>query len=188
VARLYADELRLVDPGSPWQTNRVPVARLGAALDVAAGALAKIGTDVVLLAAFGEVRERDAGGSSTMPQKQNPVGATLARACALQVHGHAGVLTAAAAAGELERPAGAWHAEWDALSGALALTGAAAAAIRGALDGLEVDAARMRANIPPDVLAEARRFGLEPAAPDEYLGSAGTFVDRVLASYEAAGR
>jgi 3-carboxy-cis,cis-muconate cycloisomerase len=184
VARLYADELGLVDPGSPWQANRVPVARLGTALDLAAGALGKIGADLVLLSAFGEVQERDAGGSSTMPQKRNPVGATLARACALQVHGHAAVL-AAAVAGELERPAGAWHAEWDALSAALALTGAAAAAVRGALDGLEVDAERMRANIPPDALAEAGRFGLEPAGPEDYLGSASAFVDRVLESYEA---
>ena len=62
------------------------------------GALGKIGTDIVLLSAFGEVRERDAGGSSTMPQKRNPVSATLARACALQVHGHASVLAQARAA------------------------------------------------------------------------------------------
>ena len=45
---------------------------------------------------------------------------------------------------EHERAAGAWQAEWDALSGALAYTGGAAAAIGRALDGLEVDAARMR--------------------------------------------
>ena len=68
---------------------------------------------------------------------------------------------AAAQAGELERAAGAWQAEWDALSGALALTGGAAAAIRSAVDGLEVDAGRMRANIPPDALAEAARFGVD---------------------------
>ena len=48
---------------------------------------------------------------------------------------------------EHERAAGAWQAEWEALSGALAYTGGAAAALAGALEGLEVDAARMRANL-----------------------------------------
>jgi 3-carboxy-cis,cis-muconate cycloisomerase len=92
---------------------------------------------------------------------------------------------ARAGLGELERAAGAWHAEWDALTGALALTGGAAAAIRGALEGLEVDAGRMRANIPSDALAEAARLGIDAERPDDYLGAAGTLVDRALARYEA---
>ena len=50
-------------------------------------------------------------------------------------------------AGEHERGGGAWQAEWEALSGALATTGGAAAALAGALEGLEVDEARMRANL-----------------------------------------
>jgi 3-carboxy-cis,cis-muconate cycloisomerase len=183
VARLFAEELRLFDPLRPWHAERMPVARLGASLALAAGALGKIGTDLVLLSAFGEVREREAGGSSTMPNKHNPVSATLARACALQVQGHSSVLVAAQA-GELERAAGAWHAEWDALSNALAFTGGAAAAIRRALDGLEVDAGRMRANIPPDALAEAARFGIDADIPERYLGAAETLVDRALARYE----
>ena len=182
MVRLYAAELGLAEPPLPWHASRGPVWRLAAGLELAAGTLGKIGTDLALLAAFGEVAERDAGGSSTMPQKRNPVGATLARACALQVHGHVTVL-GGSLAGELERAAGAWHAEWDALSGALALTGAAAAAVGGALDGLEVDAVRMRDNIPPDTLAEAARFGLAPGRPEDYLGAAGTFVDRALAFY-----
>jgi 3-carboxy-cis,cis-muconate cycloisomerase len=181
VARFYAEELGLEEPLLPWHASRTPVFRLGAALALTAGALGKIGTDLVVLAGFGEVRERDAGGSSTMPNKQNPVGATLARACALQVSGHVATL----GAGELERAAGAWHAEWDALSAALALTGAAAAAIRGALDGLEVDTERMRANIPPGALDEAARFGIDAQQPEQYLGAAGAFVDRALARYEA---
>jgi 3-carboxy-cis,cis-muconate cycloisomerase len=137
----------------------------------------------VLLSSFGEVREREAGGSSTMPQKRNPIGAALARACALQVHAHATVLTGGLT-GELERAAGAWHAEWDSLSGALALAGGAAAAIRSVVEGLEVDTGRMRANVPPDALAEAERFGLDPHRPEEYLGAAETFVDRALDRYE----
>ena len=81
-----------------------------------------------------------------MPHKQNPVGAMWARAGAKLGRAQAAVLTAALV-GEHERAGGAWQAEWDALSGALASTGGAASALASALDGLEVDGVRMRANL-----------------------------------------
>ena len=81
-----------------------------------------------------------------MPHKQNPAGAVRARAAARQARGHAAMLSGAAEQ-ELQRAAGAWQAEWSALSGALALTGGAAAALAETLGGLRVDAARMRANL-----------------------------------------
>jgi 3-carboxy-cis,cis-muconate cycloisomerase len=149
VARLYARELGLAEPTIPWHTNRVRIAELGAALEISAGVLAKIGLDVLLLAQteVAEVREGgEGGGSSAMPHKRNAVGAMSARACFQLVRSHASVLTAALVQ-EHERAAGAWQAEWEALSGALAATGGAAAAIAGALEGLEVDEARMRANL-----------------------------------------
>jgi 3-carboxy-cis,cis-muconate cycloisomerase len=160
------------------------VAELGAALSVVAGFLGKIALDLALLAQteVGEVREAASGGSSTMPQKQNPVASTLARACALRSQAAAGVLMSALVQ-EHERAAGAWHAEWGALSDALAFTGAAAAWVRQALDGLEVDAERMRANIREDVLAEAERLGIDATRPEDYLGSTGAFVDRALDFY-----
>jgi 3-carboxy-cis,cis-muconate cycloisomerase len=49
--------------------------------------------------------------------------------------------------GEHERAAGAWHAEWEALSDALALTGGAAAAVREVTEGLEVHPEKMRHNL-----------------------------------------
>ena len=81
-----------------------------------------------------------------MPQKRNPVGSTLARANARLAAAHAGVLLGSLEQ-EHERAAGAWQAEWEALTGALAHTGGALAALAGALESLEVDAARMRANL-----------------------------------------
>ena len=81
-----------------------------------------------------------------MPQKRNAVGAMRARASAELTRAHASVLTGALAQ-EHERAAGAWQAEWEALSGALQYAGGAAAALAGSLEGLEVDAARMRANL-----------------------------------------
>ena len=149
VSALFARELTLAEPTLPWHANRTPVAELGAALAIVAGVIGKVALDLQLLAQteVAEVREAgEGGGSSAMPQKRNPVGATWARAGAELARGHASVLTGAAAT-EHERGAGAWQAEGDALSGALSTTGGAAAALGGALDGLEVDAKRMRANL-----------------------------------------
>ena len=132
VSRLYAEELGLIEAPVPWHANRAPVARLGAALAVAAAALEKVALDLVLLAQteVGEVREARPGGSSTMPHKQNPTGATLARACARRARVAATALIDGGH--EQERAAGAWHAEWGAMSDALAFTGGAAAAVGGA--------------------------------------------------------
>jgi 3-carboxy-cis,cis-muconate cycloisomerase len=180
VVRLFAAELGLVEPELPWHTNRAPVARLAGALAGAAAACAKIGLDIVLLAQteVGEVAEGSGGDSSTMPHKRNPVKAVLARACARGVRAQVAIL--AAGEHEHERAAGAWHAEWGALSDALALTGGAAWAIAESLDGLQVDSERMRSNMSAGLYSER-----DVLAPDDdvYLGSAGTFVDRALARY-----
>ena len=177
----YASRLELSEPVVPWHKRRLPVAELGAALSVAAGFAGKIALDLLLLAQteVGEVREREGGASSTMPHKRNPVASTLARACALRAQAEASVLMSALAQ-EHERAAGAWHAEWGALSDALAYTGGAAASLRRALDGLVVDVERMRANIRPATLSEARG---EAGGPDDYLGGADAFVDRALELY-----
>jgi 3-carboxy-cis,cis-muconate cycloisomerase len=164
VARLYARELDLAEPVLPWHANRQRLADLGAALDAAAGAAAKIGLDVALLAQseVGEVAESAGGGSSTMPQKRNPVASTLAVACARLTHAHAEVLLGGLAH-EHERAVGGWHAEWESLSGALAYGGGAAAAAADAVDRLEVDAERMRANLEASgglVVAERLSFAL----------------------------
>ena len=60
-----------------------------------------------------------------MPHKQNPVAAIAARAAAMQAPGLVATLLHAAGSGELERAAGAWHAEWPALNGLLRATGSA---------------------------------------------------------------
>jgi 3-carboxy-cis,cis-muconate cycloisomerase len=150
LARL-ADELGLAEPVLPWHTRRLRIGQLGAALALAAGAVEKIALDVKLMAQteVGELSESSAGGrggSSTLPHKRNPVGSALAIACAHGVRGAASVLVAVQAQ-EHERAGGAWQAGWDALSRALSLTGGAAAALREALDGLEVHPDRMRANL-----------------------------------------
>jgi 3-carboxy-cis,cis-muconate cycloisomerase len=173
----FARELGLAEPIVPWHARRARLATVGGALQQVAAACDKVGLDIVLLAQseIGEVSEAAGGGSSTMPHKRNPVGAVLARACARLVHANAAVLTAGEH--EHERAAGAWQAEWTALSEALAHAGGAAAAARVALTGLEVHPDRMRANMTQELYSERDRIGLEDA---EYLGSAEAFVDRAL--------
>jgi 3-carboxy-cis,cis-muconate cycloisomerase len=166
VVRLFARELELGEPMLPWHTNRQRVAELGSALDGLAGTAAKIGGDIVLLAQseVAEVAEAAGGASSTMPQKRNPVRSTLAVACARLAHAHAGAL-AGEAAHEHERGVGGWHAEWEALSGALAFAGGSAAAAADAVAGLEVDVTRMRANLDASggaVVAERVAYRLTP--------------------------
>ncbi len=147
----FALELGLAEPVVPWHTARLRVAGLGSVLALAAGVLNKLALDIILLAQT-EVAEvagpldGGRGGSSTLPHKRNPVLATTAVACARRVPSLAQTLQGAMAQ-EHERAAGAWHAEWEALSDALALTGGAAAATREALEGLQVHPERMRANL-----------------------------------------
>jgi 3-carboxy-cis,cis-muconate cycloisomerase len=180
----FARELGLAEPELTWHTMRIPFASLGAQLGITAGVVAKIALDVALLAQteVAEVREPAEGGSSTMPHKRNPVGSTLARACAMRARASAALLSESLVQ-EHERAAGAWHAEWGALSDALAYTGGAAAWMRETLEGLEVDAERMRENIRPGVMSEAKRFAPGATEPEDYLGAAGALVDRALAAY-----
>jgi 3-carboxy-cis,cis-muconate cycloisomerase len=155
---VFAEETGLAEAVLPWHTLRAPVAELGAALALAAGALGKLATDVVLLAQteVGEVAEPAApgrGGSSAMPHKRNPVLATMIRSAALRVPAYAQILLQSQVAG-LERPAGEWHAEWRPLNDALRLTGGAAETAAELTGGLEVFPGRMRENLRAELLSE----------------------------------
>ena len=144
----FAAELGLAEPALPWHTLRTPVADLAGALAFAAGALGKIAADVLLLARTetGEVSEGAGGGSSAMPHKANPVRATLLAAAARRAPALAAVLYGSLVA-EDERPAGAWHAEWETLRDLLRLTGGAARDAAELAAGLRVHPTRMREHL-----------------------------------------
>ncbi len=155
----FARELGLAAPTLAWHTNRVRVAKLSGALGQLGGALGKIGLDVTLLAQdeIGELREGGgpgAGGSSSMAHKRNPVAAVTLVACARRLPGLVATMHTAMLQ-EHQRAAGAWQAEWETWPELLRLVGSAAAWGRALLDGLEVDAERMRANLR----AAAERHG-----------------------------
>jgi 3-carboxy-cis,cis-muconate cycloisomerase len=86
------------------------------------------------------------GGSSAMPHKRNPVAAVAILGCTKQVPGLLATLTAASEQ-ELQRAAGAWHAEWEPLTALLRLTGSASSWAAELLAGLVVDTSRMAANL-----------------------------------------
>jgi 3-carboxy-cis,cis-muconate cycloisomerase len=83
---------------------------------------------------------------------------------------------------EHERAAGGWQAEWETQRHLLRLAGAATAWITELLDGLEVDAERMRRNAQ-DAIAAA---GLDEDALAAAVRAAGSLVDRALAAHRAS--
>ena len=151
VADALAARLRLQVPDLPWHAHRDRIADLSCALGIATGTAGKIGRDLSLLAQteIGEAFEAPVegrGGSSTMPHKHNPVSTSVVLAAAVRAPGLVATMLAAMNQ-EHERGLGGWQAEWETLPELILVAAAGARALADALDGLVVDAARMRANI-----------------------------------------
>lgn len=151
VAENLAADLQLRLPDLPWHAERDRPASIVATLGIAAGAMAKIANDIILLSQteVGEVSEGGAagvGGSSAMPQKKNPVLATFAVAAARLAMAQVPVALGAMVE-EHERGAGGWQAEWSAIPDAFLFTGGAVSRVADALEHLHVDENRMAANM-----------------------------------------
>jgi 3-carboxy-cis,cis-muconate cycloisomerase len=138
-----------LDEAVAWHTQRRPVTRAGDALVAATDACGRIARDVLTLTRpeIGELSEANAGGSSSMPHKQNPVLSVLVRRAALTTPQLAATLHLAAADEVDERADGAWHAEWDTLRLLARRTAVAASQAAELLEGLQVHPDRMKANL-----------------------------------------
>ncbi len=167
VAEALARELHLSLPEMPWHAQRDRPGELAAFLGLLTGTLGKMARDLALLAqteiaeAF-EPAAEGRGGSSTMPQKRNPVASVAALAAATMAPGLASTILAAQV-GEHERATGSWQAEWPTFPALLLVTSGALASIVDIAEGLEVDAERMRANLDITnglIMAEAVTFAL----------------------------
>ncbi|MEC9435447.1 MAG: lyase family protein [Pseudomonadota bacterium] len=164
VPPMLAAELGLAAPDLPWHAARDGVAELGAELGLIAGSLGKFGLDLTLLgqSEVGELAAGTAGGSSTMPNKANPVAAEALVALGRHAAPLAGALSQAMLAGQ-ERDGAAWLQEWLALP-QLCLVAAGAARHAAALAAdLRPDPARMKANMLAGgglIMAEAAAFRL----------------------------
>jgi 3-carboxy-cis,cis-muconate cycloisomerase len=148
--RLLA-ELGLGQPEIAWHTARDRIAEVGCFLGLVTGTLGKIATDVKLLmqTEVGEVFEpyaKERGSSSTMPQKRNPISCNYMHACMAMVRQLVAALLDAMVE-DHERATGPWDIEWIAVPEIFLLTSGALQHARTLLAGLQVDAARMRANL-----------------------------------------
>ncbi len=164
-----AAELGLAVPPAPWHVARDGLAEAVGFLGLLCGSLAKIATDVILMAQneVGELTEPyvpGRGQSSTMPQKRNPIASEYILASARAVQALV-PLVQGAMAQDHERATGPWQAEPLALPQAFVLAHGALQHARSIADGMVVDAARMRANLDLTgglIMAEAVMMGLAP--------------------------
>jgi 3-carboxy-cis,cis-muconate cycloisomerase len=170
VEAALAADLGLAVADAPWHTQRDRLGEFAATLGLIVATLGKLARDLALLAQseVGEAFEAAAagrGGSSTMPQKRNPVAAAIALAAATRVPALVATMLAAAVQ-EHERGLGNWPAEWETLPEIVLLAAGALDAMADAVAGLEVDGARMQANLDltqGQLLAEAVQMALAPA-------------------------
>jgi len=235
VQRELAAELGLACPDIPWHVARDGLAEAVSFAGLLCGALSKIATDVMLLmqtevAEVNEPHVAGRGGSSTMPQKRNPIACEYILAQSRGVHALVPQMLAAMAQ-DLERGTGPWQAEALVIGQTFNLTHGALVQARFLAEGLVVDPARMLRNLASTgglIAGEQVMMALAPVLgrgeahhvvnhacdvaiaqgitlaaalqmdagvasrmdaaqiaamcdPQGYLGSAGLFVDQVLA-------
>ena len=165
-----AKGLDLADPGASWHSERDRIVRLSDWMAGVTGALGKIGEDLILLAQTGqgEVTISGAGASSTMPQKQNPVGPSVLVALARQTSAHAGLIHDAALHRQ-QRDGSAWFTEWLTLPQICVSTGKALAMSADLAQRISPDPDAMLRGLDPDGLglihAEALSFALAARMP-----------------------
>jgi 3-carboxy-cis,cis-muconate cycloisomerase len=164
-----AQELGLAEPPAPWHVCRDALAEAVGFLGLVSGTLAKIATDVILLAQteVGELAEPYTAGrgqSSTMPQKRNPIASEYILAAARTVHALVPAMLGAMAQ-DHERATGPWQTEALVVPQAFVLTHGALLHARAIAEGMVVNAARMRANLDVThglIVSEAVMMGLAP--------------------------
>ena len=187
VAEAFAAELGLA-PAPPWHAARGAIAELGGWCADLCAALAKMAGDMGLMA-----RDETAelalpgGGSSTLPQKRNPIAAETVVALARHAAALAGALHQAGAHLE-ERDGAAWTLEWLALPPLLVATGAALRHAGMLAEAAAPDRARMAGALDLNggaALAETAAFALAATRP---LPEAQALVKAALARAAAEGR
>jgi 3-carboxy-cis,cis-muconate cycloisomerase len=148
---LLAQELGLRPAELPWHSHRDRLVEVAATLGLLVGSLGKMARDIALLtqSEVAEVAEPSApgrGGSSSMPQKRNPVGCATVLAAATRLPALVSVLLSAMTQ-EHERGLGGWQAEWETLPEIFLLTSGALSQMQQVVVGLRVDPGRMWANL-----------------------------------------
>ena len=156
--------LDLRDPGHAWHSDRSGMATLAGWIASLAARLGKMAEDLLLMtqSGLGLVTISGGGGSSTMPQKQNPVAAAALAALARQVLGLAAVMTGAGLHRQ-QRDGAAWFTEWLTLPQLCISAGRMLTLAGDLLSRLHPDAKAMQADLQTGngvIHAEALSFAL----------------------------
>lgn len=157
-----ASGLGLDDPRRSWHAERTPVLAVASAATAVCVALGRVGRDLITASGerVGEVSLAGGGTSSAMPHKQNPVAPVVVVSNALQAPGLLATV-ASAAVSQDERPAGEWHAEWDALRRLLELASVSARRLAASLDHLTVERETARHHLVDAAVAGADQVTLQ---------------------------
>jgi 3-carboxy-cis,cis-muconate cycloisomerase len=161
--------LALKDPGASWHACRHGVAGLAGWITQVTAQTAKMGDDLCLMTQTGiaEVRLPAAGGSSTMPQKQNPVMPSLLVAIGRQAVGLNAVMQGAAMHRQ-QRDGAAWMSEWMTLPQMCLGLGRALSVATDLAQGMQPLPSAMARNIDVGtglIYAEALSFRLAQSMP-----------------------
>ena len=189
VVEAFAQELGLGVPDLPWHVVRDGLAEMVAILGLICGTVAKFALDITLLmqTEVAEVCEPYAagrGGSSTMPQKRNPIASEYILAATRGVHALIPLMFGAMVQ-DHERGTGPWQTAPLVIPQCFVLTAGALAHACAIAEGMTVNVERMRRNLAATgglIMAEAVAAALTPAlgraAAEEALTRA---CDRALA-------
>lgn len=176
IAQRLADALGLMMPIAPWHASRDRFARLGSELAILCGILGKIAQDIALLTQA-EIAEMHADGRfreeyEFMNRPQTPPAVQLMREAAQRAPGLVTTLLCSMAT-EHEGGLSQWQSTWHTMQQLFGATASSLAAAEELLDSLQIDHARMQANIVQHheggglpialVQALAPKLGLEPA-------------------------
>lgn len=170
VQELMARDLGLHVPPIAWHTSRDGLAEFVSVLALLGSTMAKLAQEVALLqrTEIAEVEEGyvpGRGGSSTMPQKRNPIASEAIIGASRQLRQLVPVMLDAMLH-DNERATGPWHAEWLALPEAAVLAHGIVAKSSELLEQLVVRPDRMRANLDLSrglINSEAVMMALAPA-------------------------
>jgi len=169
VRAALAEGLGLADPGHGWHAERDRIDSFAAWMAGVATSLGKMGEDLILMTQSGinEIRIAGAGGSSTMPQKQNPVGPSVLVALARQTIGLSATMQGAGIHRQ-QRDGSAWFVEWLTLPQLCVSTGRAISLALDLAGRLTPDAEAMAQGIDDGtglIHAEAFTFALARHMP-----------------------
>ena len=197
VLKELSQELGLEEPAISWHTSRDGWAEAIFWISMMGATLAKIATEVATLmrTEVDEVREPyvpGKGGSSTMPQKRNPVACPIIMSIGNKLRESVNSQLTAMVQ-EHERSVSAMPLEWLAIPEAFVLLSGSLQHAIPMLEGLQVDKKKMLNNLSMGgglLMAEAVMMGIAPKigrnqAHDLVFGAAGKAWDKGITLREA---